>query len=438
VQASDGALNTTQAVAVTVTDVLAETPTGTPGNDTLVGTAGDDLFDISAGGSDTVVAGSGTDTILAGAAFNAADRIDGGTEADDTNEIDTLVLDGNYAAGVVLTATTLVNVEEIRLTAGNSYNLTTANATVVASSLNIDGSTLSAANTLTVNASAEIEVTSSYTMTGGAGNDVFVGSAGPDYFDISFGGNDSINGGGGRDTIYAGGMLTAADQINGGIGTDFLYLNGNYGAGLTLGATTLTNMEAIVVQAGNNYNLTLNNAMLTGTQGATVDGFVLGSGNTLTVNASAETDSGTVYTLAGGAGNDNLTGGAGNDLLNGNAGNDILIGGAGNDILTGGLGNDVYDYNVIADRGTTGDTITDFSRSGGNGVDVLNLRDLLPTFTGFNGGNAFTGGYLQFDTSSGTSTAVQVDTNGGANSYVTLATLTGTLLQQTDTANYII
>jgi Ca2+-binding RTX toxin-like protein len=439
VQASDGTFNTTQAVAVTVTNVVNEsTITGTAGNDTLTGTVGNDLFDISAGGNDTVTASSGNDTILAGAAFNAADRIDGGTEVNDTNETDTLILDGNYAAGVVFTATTLVNVEEIRLTAGNSYNLTTSDGTVVAATISIDGSALAAANTLTVNASAETEAGAGYTMTGGAGNDVLTGGAGPDYFDISFGGNDIISGGAGRDTIYAGNDLTAADQINGGAGTDSVYLNGNYSGGLTLGATTLTNIEGIVVQAGNNYSLTLNNAMLTGTQTATVDGYALGSGNTLVANASAETDSGTVYTLSGGAGNDTLTGGAGNDQLNGNAGNDILVGGPGNDTLTGGLGNDVFDFNVLADRGTTGDTITDFSRSGANGVDVLNLHDLLLTFAGFNGSNAFSGGYLQFNTSSGTSTAVRVDTDGGANSYVTLVTLTGTLLQQTDTVNYVL
>jgi Ca2+-binding RTX toxin-like protein len=447
VQASDGTLNTTQAIAVTVSDVAIEAIMGTAGNDTLTGTAGADVFDISAGGNDTVTAGTGFDTILAGAAFNAADRIDGGTEIDDTNETDTLVLNGNYAAGILFTATTLVNVEEIQLTAGNSYSLTTHDATVVASTLSIDGSALLATNTMTVNASAETEAASSYTLTGGAGNDVLTGGAGADYIDISFGGNDIVNGGAGRDTFYAGSALTAADQINGGAGTDIVYLNGDYSAGLTFGATTLTGIEGIVVQAGNNYSLTMNNAMLTGTQTASVDGFALGTGNTLSVNASAEADSGTVYTLSGGAGNDNLTGGAGNDLLNGNAGNDILVGGAGNDILTGGagndtmsggLGNDVFDFNVVADRGTTGDTITDFSRSGANGVDVLNLHDLLLTFTGFNGANAFTGGYLQFDTSSGTSTTVRVDTDGGANSYVTLVTLTGTLLQQTDTPNYVL
>ena len=447
VQATDGTFTANQAVTVTVTNVVVEAITGTVGNDTLTGTAGDDTFDIRAGGNDTVAASSGNDTILAGASFTAADRIDGGTEVNDTNETDTLVLDGDYAAGVTLTATTLVNVEEIQLAAGNSYSLTTSDATVVASSMSIDGSALGAANTLTVNAAAETEAGANYTMTGGAGNDTFTGGAGADYFDISFGGTDTVNGGAGRDTIFAGSALTAADQVNGGTGIDTVYLNGNYSAGLTFGATTLTAVEVIVTQAGNNYALTMNNGMLTGTQTAMVDGFALGSGNTLTVNASAETDTGTVYTLSGGAGNDNLTGGAGNDVLNGYAGNDILVGGAGNDILTGGagsdtltggLGNDVYDFNVLADTGTTGDTITAFSKFGTNGVDVLNVHDLLLTFTGFNGTNAFSGGYLQFDSSSGTATTVQVDANGGANSFVTLATLSGTLLLQTDTTNYVL
>ena len=72
------------------------------------------------------------------------------------------------------------------------------------------------------------------------------------------------------------------------------------------------------------------------------------------------------------------------------------------------------------------------------GVHGVNLHDLLLTFPGFNGGNAFSGGYLQFDTSSGTSTTVRVDASGGANSYVTLVTLTGALLQQADTTNYVL
>jgi Ca2+-binding RTX toxin-like protein len=430
VQVSDGALNTTQAIAVTVTDVANEAViTGTAGNDVLNGTSGDDTFDISAGGNDTVNAGTGNDTILAGAAFTSTDRIDGGSETTDVTDLDTLVLNGNYAAGVTLGTTTLLNVESIVVSAGNSYSLTTNNATVANATLSIDGSALGAANTLTVNASAETEANSNYTITGGSGNDTFTGGAGGDYFDISFGGSDTVNGGGGRDTIYAGAQLNAADLVDGGAGIDFVYLNGNYGAGFTFGATTITNVEVLVAQAGSNYNLTMNNGNLGAGQQMTVDGFALGGANTLTVNASAETDATASYALSGGAGNDAFTGGIGNDILTGNAGNDVL---------TGRAGNDVFDFNVLTDRGTTGDTITDFSRTGANGIDVLNLRDLLQTFGGYNGNNAFSGGYLQFDTSSGTSTTVRVDSNGGANSFVTLTTLTGTQLLQADTVNYVL
>ena len=41
-----------------------------------------------------------------------------------------VTLNGDYAAGVVFAATTMVNVETISLTAGHSYKFTTHNATV--------------------------------------------------------------------------------------------------------------------------------------------------------------------------------------------------------------------------------------------------------------------------------------------------------------------
>jgi len=126
-------------------------------------------------------------------------------------------------------------------------------------------------------------------------------------------------------------------------------------------------------------------------------------------------------------GNDLLVGRGGNDTLRGGPGNDVLIGGAGNDTLTGGADSDIFDYNALSDRGTTGDTITDFQ----TGTDDLDLHDLLVTF-GIPGGtgNAFDGGYLQFidDPGPGTNTLVQVDSDGGGNSFVTLATVNGVLL----------
>jgi Ca2+-binding RTX toxin-like protein len=423
VQVSDGSLASTQAIAVTVTNSINE-----PGDDTFTGTAGDDNFDISAGGNDIVNALAGSDTIFAGAGFNAADRIDGGSASDDSVQTDTLVLDGNYAAGVVLGATTLTNVESIILRTGNSYSLSFNDATVNNATLSIDGSALGAANTLVLNAAAETQAGSGYRMVGGAGNDAFTGGAGADSFDLKVGGNDTVAAGAGDDTIDAGAALTAQDSIDGGAGTDFLYLSGNYSAGLVFGATTVTNVEVMILQAGSSYNLTMNNATLAAGQSLEINGLGLAAANSMNINASAETDATASYRFRGGKGNDVFVGGAGNDTF---------IGGAGADTLTGGNGNDSFVYRLASEGGAS-ERITDFSKSGVRGVDVLNLHDMLVTFGGYNGTNAFTGGYLQFDTSNGVDTVIRIDTNGGANSFTTLVTLTGVLLLQTDTPNYFL
>jgi Ca2+-binding RTX toxin-like protein len=179
-----------------------------------------------------------------------------------------------------------------------------------------------------------------------------------------------------------------------------------------------------------------------------------GTGGTLILNDGAHTANITLngqYTSAGfhdivGQGDVNVVsytahagdqlqyGTSGDDLISGGAGNDILIGGAGDDVLAGGLGNDTFDYNLITDHGATGDVVTDFSKSGSNGTDVLDLHDLLQGFAGYDGTNAFTGGYLQF-TAAGENTVVQVDSTGGGDSFVTLVTLNNVLLVPSDTHN---
>jgi Ca2+-binding RTX toxin-like protein len=294
--------------------------------------------------------------------------------------------------------------------------------------ISIDGSRLLAVSTLTLSAAAETQAGSSYRIVGGAGNDTLTGGAGADMFDISLGGNDTVAGGSGDDSVDAGAALTAADRIDGGAGNDVLYLSGDYSAGLAFGAATLVNIEGIFLQAGSSYSLTMHDATLAAGRTLEINGTALDPGENMTVNASAETGTTSPYRLIGGSGNDTLVGGAGNDFL---------AGGAGLDLLTGGRGNDTYYYGQLADA-DPGERILDFSRSGANGVDVLNLRDLLGSFAGYNGSNAFSGGFVQFDTSSGTNTVVRVDSSGGANSFVTLVTLVGTLLLQADTPNYLV
>ena len=92
-----------------------------------------------------------------------------------------------------------------------------------------------------------------------------------------------------------------------------MLLNGDYGAGVVFGTTTVTNVETFTLAAGHDYKLTLNNATNAGS--LTVDGSALASGNSVTVDGSAETASS--LTALGGAGKDTLTGGAGDDVLEG-------------------------------------------------------------------------------------------------------------------------
>src|SRR5204862_338235 len=99
-----------------------------------------------------------------GAAFSALDAVDGGAGADTTT------LSGNYAAGIVFTPTTMMNVEKISLGSGFSYSLKINDATIAAGqTLTVDGVALGAGNTLNLDGSAETN--GNLNVVGGAGND---------------------------------------------------------------------------------------------------------------------------------------------------------------------------------------------------------------------------------------------------------------------------
>jgi len=151
-------------------------------------------------------------------------------------------------------------------------------------------------------------------LRGDAGNNTLTGTAGNDYFNLSQGGNDSISGGDGNDAFLFGAAFTAADTVDGGAGTnDQIGLQGNYSGGnaLTLGASTISNVEVIAVLSGFSYSITTVDANIAAGQNLAFFGTNLAAGNNFTVNASAETN-GTV-TIYGGLGTDTFTGGAGND-----------------------------------------------------------------------------------------------------------------------------
>ena len=348
------------------TDTLnsVENVEGSKFNDTLTGTSGANTIILSDGGNDIALAGDGNDVIVMGGALTAADKIDGGAGTDK------ITLDGDYVAGVTFSATTMVSVETIALGAGHSYNLTLNDANVAAGqTLTVDASALGAANTLTFNGSAETSGkfiifggAGNDSLTSGAGDDTLSGGAGNDTLTAPKGGNDTVSGGDGNDTIKMGAFLTAADHIDGGTGADQVWITGDYSAGLTFSATTMVNVEALILGSNHSYALTTNNATVAAGQTLTVDGTALGAASVLTFNGGAETDG--KFVLLGGAGNDSLTSGAGDDTLAGGAGDDELVANnGGNDIIKGGDGNDTIRMGAALtaadsiDGGTGNDTV---------------------------------------------------------------------------------
>ncbi|MFA7278564.1 MAG: VCBS domain-containing protein [Sterolibacterium sp.] len=80
-------------------------------------------------------------------------------------------------------------------------------------------------------------------------------------------------------------------------------------------------------------------------------------------------------------------------------------------------------------------TINNFSK--GVGGDVLQLSGLLTSIGAPHDNTAFGGGFVRFQ-QSGADTLVQIDSNGGGDAYMTVATLIGQSLAQADTANYVL
>lgn len=74
---------------------------------------------------------------------------------------------------------------------------------------------------------------------------------------------------------------------------------------------------------------------------------------------------------------------------------------------------------------------------GANG-DILDLNGLLASINAPHDGTAFSGGYLKFLQLSDADTLVQIDANGGGDTYLTVATLVGVDLASSDTANYLL
>jgi VCBS repeat-containing protein len=324
------------------------------GNDVLTGGIGDDRFRPGSG-TDIVNGNGGDDKIGMNAFLDASDQIDGGSGHD------SVVLKGDYSAGVVFTNTTMVNVELIGLVKGYSYSLTMAADTVASGdTLTLRAQSLGVSDTVTFDGSADT-AGGSFVINTGDGNDVLTGGVGNDVFRPG-GGNDTVHGGGGDDTINMGSDFTAADTLDGGSGTDKVLLDGSYSGpnAVAFGATTMTNVETVVLGAGHDYSLTLNAATVAGGASMKIDGSALGVSDKMTIDASALGSTSQIVIDAG-AGTNTLIGGAGNDVIRGGAGTDHITGGGGADLIYGSGGSDVFIYNGASDSTSVNyDTIKDF------------------------------------------------------------------------------
>lgn len=417
--------------------VTIENATTGSGNDTLIGNgannlldggAGNDTFMLEWGGDDTAVGGEGNDLFYLGGAMGSADRNDGG----DGN--DQVALHGDYSDGLVFGSGALISIESLALLSGTDsrfgqdgltlydYRLTTHDANVAAGAmLIVDAAQLQHSEDVVFDGSAETD--GSFHIYAGKGDDRLTGGAGDDVF-----------------LFRTDGRFTGFDRVDGGAGGDQLALRGHYAGAtsVTMQAETMTGIEVLAILSGNNthfgphagdfhYDITMHDGNVAAGTILYVDAAQLRSGETLTLDASAETDGS--YWVWGGVGADTITGGQQADMI---------AGGGGADRVAGGAGADTFGYRWIEDSLVgSSDTILDFAS--GDRIDLTKIDADSATegnqaFT-FIDGNAFTGvaGQLRAENAGG-AWIVQgdVDGNGVADFEITVIASDGDPITATD------
>lgn len=335
--------------AVVFGDNGANTITTASGGDFIEARGGNDTINIASGGFDKVLAGDGDDTINAGNSLTKFDRIQGGAG------LDTLNISGSTS--ITFDAETVRGIEVLRVAVGSNYAMRTNAATAGSGeTLAVNASALGAGNFLFFDGAATL---GTLAFTGGAGNDQLIGGLGNDSFNAAAGGTDIFTGNSGDDTFCMRTTLDTTDRISGGDGLDTLVLEGvSAGAPFTITATTASGIEAIRFKAGQDFRITMADAV-TDTMHAvsvfTIDARALVAGDNLEFNAIAET--GTDLKFYDGAGADNFTGGARNDYF------DMRYGGI--DQVNGRQGDDTFFFGGAYQAGET--------VIGGAGIDTMVL-----------------------------------------------------------------
>ena len=352
---------------------------GNEGNDILGGDDGNDRI-FGGAGDDIINGGAGNDTLWGEA---GADTFDGGSGID-------RVLYSTSSAGVTAD---LAAGGTIGDAAGDSFTDVE----------NLYGSQFDDVLTGDAGNNLLVGLNGNDTLNGAAGNDRLIGGDGDDTLngddgnDLLLGGTgvDTMDGGAGNDRLFGG---DGDDVLNGGDGNDSLW--GQAGTDTYDGGAGIDRVLYSTSSAGVNADLssggTLGDAngdtyvSIENLYGSQFDDQLIGDGAD--------------NLLVGLGGADLLSGGAGNDRLIGGAGADILSGGAGNDTLVGQGGADVY---MLSDGNVGTDRLVGWE----DGIDIIE----------YNGSAAMSFGDL-------------IITQVGANTIITSALFTGTLVVLASTA----
>ena len=324
--ATDGALSASEAVVITVADVIESLSlSGGNANDVLRGGNGNDTLN-GGKGTDTMFGGEGDDLYLVDNAGDVVVEFVGG---------------GNDTVQTTRNSYSLGNQVENLLFTG------VGNFTGIGNELN---------NTVTGAGGNDL-------LNGGLGADRMIGAAGDDLYLVDNAGDVVVEvAGGGTDTV----RTTLASYSLGSEVENLVFISavgGFTGLGNALNNTLTGNRGADMLDGGEGADTmiggngsdfyvvdNIGDSVVEGLGGGidtvrtTLASYSLGSQLEKLIFAGVGD-----FTGAGNALFNTLTGGAGNDTLIDDEGNDELNGGAGADSMTGGSGNDTYHVDNIGD-----------------------------------------------------------------------------------------